>query len=289
MKIPFFITDVFTNAPYSGNPLATFFDADKLTDTEMQNRAREINFSETTFVYQGGSVNDGFTVRIFTPKAEIEFAGHPTLGTAYLINKHLVKQSAKQIILHLKTGDIKVDFQDDELWMQQKQPVFGKQVNFELLATTLGLDDNDFDTNFPAEEVSTGLPFTIVALKNKKALAKATVNIDAYNELFIKQVHAKGILIFCPESHAPDQQLATRVFVHYLGIPEDPATGSGSGCLGAWLVKNRYSNTSAIDIRIGQGYEMGRPSQLAVKAVQTDSGIDVRVGGKVYPVAKGWW
>ena len=284
----FFITDVFANDKYSGNQLATFFDFGLLSTDEMQNIAREINFSETTFITSKEKINDGFNVRIFTPASEIDFAGHPTLGTAYIISKYLSKDSLDMIKLNYRVGQIPVIMVNDILLMRQHQPKFGHKIDNSLLAQTLGLTTDDFDNRFPIMEVTTGLPFTIVPLKTMSALKKAKVNLMKYNE-FIEHAWAKGILIYTCETYEKYHDITSRVFVDYLGIPEDPATGSGTGCLAAYLLKYNIFNSDKIELTVGQGYEINRPSELKIKAELRDRNFDINVGGKVIEIAEGDW
>jgi trans-2,3-dihydro-3-hydroxyanthranilate isomerase len=150
----------------------------------------------------------------------------------------------------------------------------------------LNLTVSDLDEKFPVEEVSTGLPFFIVPLKNIAALKKAQVDKGKCFD-FIKNTQAKGILVFCPETHEPQNNISVRVFVDYYGVPEDPATGSGNGCLAGYLVKHRYFGEDHINIRSEQGYEIDRPSLLLLKAEQSGSNINISVGGKSIIVAKG--
>jgi trans-2,3-dihydro-3-hydroxyanthranilate isomerase len=224
----FYITDVFGSQKYSGNQLATFVNCAHLSSAEMQQIAREINFSETTFITSTEPRNGGFDVRIFTPGAEVDFAGHPTIGTAYIIQKYILKEKQHLVKLNLKVGQIPVELLGDVFWMQQVEPIFGETLDTNILASVLQLSESDFDTRFPIQEVSTGLPFTIVPLKSMESLKKAIINLEKYND-FITKVWAKGILVFCPEGYSPEQHLGVRVFVNYVGIPEDPATGSGCG------------------------------------------------------------
>jgi trans-2,3-dihydro-3-hydroxyanthranilate isomerase len=288
MQTKFYITDVFGNSKYSGNQLATFIIAEHISSQEMQQIAAEINFPETTFILNSEAKNGGYDVRIFTPKSEVDFAGHPTLGTAWLIHKYILNGKGEKVSLNLKVGQIPVTIVKDLLWMKQVEPKFMQTHSSELLANTLSINISDIDTNFPIQEVSTGLPFTLVPLKSKKALAKARIDIMHY-ESFCQQSNAKGILVFAPEGHTPDQQLSVRVFVNYLGIPEDPATGSANGCLAGYFVNYNYFNTAKIDIKIGQGYEMSRPSEIHLKAELSEETIEIRVGGKVFEVAEGFW
>lgn len=284
----FYLVDVFGNSRYSGNQLAVFFDFGKLIPEEMQKIAREINFSETTFVISCEQVNSGYPVRIYTPGKEIDFAGHPTLGTAFIINKYLENGKPGDVILNLKAGQIPVSCTEEIWWMKHNQPQFGKSMTVELLAEVLGLQANDIDERFPVQEVTTGLPFTIVPLKTLDALRRSKVNPEKYR-IFIGQTWAKGILVFSPEAYEQHQDLSSRVFVDYLGIPEDPATGSATGCLAAYLVKYRMFGRGQLEMTLGQGYEIGRPSELLLKSKFVGSEYEIYVGGKVIEIAEGEW
>jgi trans-2,3-dihydro-3-hydroxyanthranilate isomerase len=284
----FFITDVFGESKYSGNQLATFFDFGLINETEMQHIAREINFSETTFITKQKKVNEGYNVRIFTPGSEVDFAGHPTLGTAFIIDKYFENEQADKIVLNLKVGQIPVIKENGYYWMNQKAPQFGAQYSIQHLAEILSLSEDDIDKNFPIKEVSTGLPVTIVPLSSLEALKRARIDRIKYNQ-FVESSWAKGILVFCKGSYSKSQDLAARMFVDFYGIPEDPATGSAMGCLGAYLLKFDYMNNNNIDICIGQGYEIGRPSSLYVRASIQGELFDINVGGKVVEIAKGVW
>ena len=286
-KLTFYIVDVFAEKKYTGNQLAVFRRAEVLSSDEMQHIAREINFSETTFILSEEQRNGGFEVRIFTPKEEVPFAGHPTLGTAHIIRNEILQGKAEKVFLNLKVGQIPVTFsQDGYCWMKQIEPTFGQQHKPETIATILGLDVAEIDARYPIEEVSTGLPFFIVPLKSISALKYSKIDKEKYFDL-IKDTWAKGILVFCPETHEPQNDISVRVFADYYGIPEDPATGSGNGCLAGYLVKHRYFVQKIINIRSEQGYEIGRPSLLLLKAVRGDANINISVGGKTIIVAQG--
>jgi trans-2,3-dihydro-3-hydroxyanthranilate isomerase len=292
-KLKFVLTDVFAESKYSGNQLATFLDGSSLSDDEMQKITREIHFSETTFILPNESNKEGYRVRIFTPGSEVDFAGHPTLGTASVIRKYLIGKTESRVILNLNVGAVPVDWIQLEdgtamPFMRQKPPAFGGSVQPGRMSKVLNLDPEDIDSQWPVEIVSTGLPFFIVPLKHKAALQRIAVQAGPYEQL-IRESEAKSILAFCPEGYTKDQALGVRVFPIHYGIPEDPATGSGNGCLAAWLVKNRYFETETVDVSVGQGYEMGRPSLLRLKASQIQDAIQVNVGGKVQWVAEGVW
>jgi len=296
-RYPSYIVDVFAEEKYGGNELAVVRNGSSLSDGEMQKIAREFNFSETTFILSDKPEKDsGHRVRIFTPKEELPFAGHPTLGTAYVIQNEILGRKVKTVTLNLKIGQIPVSFsykrngEADLLWMKQAQPSFRdeEKIPASAMSEVLGLEENMLDDRFPIQEVSTGLPITIVPLKNLSAVKKAKVNRDKYFK-FIENRNAKAILVFAPETHNKENQLNVRVFVDYFGVPEDPATGSGNGCLAAYLIKNRYFGKNSIDnLRVEQGYEVGRPSLLFLSSSEDASGkIDVRVGGRVQGVLSG--
>ncbi|MBN1362543.1 MAG: PhzF family phenazine biosynthesis protein [Sedimentisphaerales bacterium] len=287
--LTFYIVDVFAERQYAGNQLAVFRDAGGLSDKQMQRIAREMNFSETTFILSDDPRDDGYDVRIFTPVAEVPFAGHPTLGTAYVIRQELLGDPAANVTLNLKVGPIPVTSADrDVLWMKQNQPDFGATIDSEAVASILGLNESDIDARFAVQEVSTGLWFVIVPLTSLDATRRARTTKDKYHSLFETDRHA-GILVFCPEAYSAHNDLNVRVFCPVYGIEEDPATGSGNGCLAGYLVKHRYFGSDAIDVRVEQGYEIGRPSLLRLRAGRQDDSIDVNVGGRVVMVAKGQW
>jgi trans-2,3-dihydro-3-hydroxyanthranilate isomerase len=291
-QLPFYIVDVFAEEKYAGNQLAVFRHARGLSDETMQKMARETNFSETTFILSDDERDGGYDVRIFTPSAEVPFAGHPTLGTAYVIRREIIQKDVAQVNLNLKLKQIPVTFghqtDRDLLWMKQKSPDFGPTTDTTMMAEMLGLDPGQIDTRFPIQQVSTGLWFVIVPLANLDAVKQARVNRDKYFAR-IRQEQGDGVLVFCPEAYSDENDLNVRVFVPYYGIEEDPATGSGNGCLAGYLVKHRYFGDARIDVRVEQGYEIDRPSLIRLKAEEQEGTIDVNVGGRVVMVAKGQW
>jgi len=286
----FHIVDVFAEHKYAGNQLAVFTSVQGLSSDDMQKITKEIGFSETTFILSPTPRDDGYDVRIFTPGAEVPFAGHPTLGTAYVIRQEILRTPTELVRLNLKVGQIPVSFgrmgEPDVLWMKQNPPAFGPTVAPGEVADLLGLPSSQIDGRFPVQEVSTGLWFTIIPLVSLDALKRARLAKDKYFA-FIADRQAKAILVVCPETYGPGNDLSVRVFVPYYGIEEDPATGSGNGCLAAWLVKHRYFGRREIDVRVQQGYEIGRPSRIYLRANEEDGTIAVHVGGKVVSIARG--
>ncbi len=287
----FYIADVFAEEKYEGNQLAVFREAAGLTTAEMQAIAREMHFSETTFLLSDRPTDGGYDVRIFTPETELPFAGHPTLGTAFIIQREVIKEPVEQVILNLKVGRIPVTFTykgdgPDILWMRQVPPTFGEECSVEAAALALRIGPDDIDSRFPLQIVSTGIPFLIVPLKTLDAVKRAKPDWDA----FMTGTQGKlprAVLVFAPETYFQKNDLNVRVFVDEVGVPEDPATGSGNGCLAGYLVKYRYYEKPEIDLRVEQGYEIKRPSLLFLRAKETESGIEVNVGGRVVPVARG--
>jgi trans-2,3-dihydro-3-hydroxyanthranilate isomerase len=290
-NIPFLILDVFATGKYTGNQLAVCLEAGALTDLQMQQIAREINFSETTFVTSSEPVDGGYNTRIFTPTTELPFAGHPTLGTAFAIQQEIVKDAVERVNLNYQVGQIPVDLnylngEPDILWMHQQQPKFYDAVDVEMLAAVIGVNPTDIDARYPIEPVTTGLPFIIIPLKTLAAVSQAKLNLDLYNES-VANLPAQAILVFCSETIDPNRQIHVRVFTECFGIPEDPATGSANGCLAAYLAKYQYFGSPNIDITVEQGIEMGRSSLLYLKANHTPTNCPVSIGGKVINIAKG--
>ena len=285
-KLTFYIVDVFAEEKFAGNQLAVFRGGATLSTDQMQAIAREMHFSETTFIMSEEQINSGYDVRIFTPATEVPFAGHPTLGTAHVIRSEIVRDNAAEIILNLKVGPIPVTFQENISWMKQVSPEFGQQLDATAVADVLGISRSEIDERFAIEEVSTGLPHIVVPLKTLAALKRVQVALNKYYDL-IKDTWAKPIIVFCPESHTGLNDLSVRMFADYYGVPEDPATGSGNGCLAAYLVKNRYWGKKEINVRSEQGYEIQRPSLLHLRAAETGDKIEVFIGGKSITVAQG--
>lgn len=289
-QLRYYTVDVFAENRYEGNQLAVFVDAGGLSTQEMQNITREMNYSETTFILSNEERDGGFDVRIFTPGEEVPFAGHPTLGSAYVIREFILKQPVEKVVLNLKAGQIPVIFGADGMqWMKQNQPVYGQVYDKAEMAGVLGLAVEDLDDRFPVQRVSTGLPSVLVPLRGLAEVKKAKTQRDAY-DAFMGKYGNHTIMLFSPETYKAENQLNARAFCDCVGVPEDPATGSAAGNLSAYLVKHRYFGSASIDLRMEQGYEIGRPSLLHLRASElADGTVDIRVGGRTVPVARGEW
>jgi trans-2,3-dihydro-3-hydroxyanthranilate isomerase len=295
--LTFHLVDVFAESLYGGNELAVVRDAGQLSTNEMQKIAREFNFSETTFITTSENQETKaarlFKVRIFTPARELPFAGHPTLGTAYVIQKFVIGKWVPDITLNLKVGKILVTLvygrggELDKLWMRQVEPTFGKErFGAKELSKVLGIRPDDIDSRFPMVEVSTGVPFIIVPLLSLDAVKRCRVDGKACGEL-LQRVGEEGILVFSPEAREAGDDLSVRVFVEAFGVPEDAATGSGNGCLAAYLSHYRYFRSEDVDAKVDQGHEIGRPSRIYLKAREERGKLRISVGGRVASVGVG--
>jgi trans-2,3-dihydro-3-hydroxyanthranilate isomerase len=284
VNLTFYIVDVFAEEKYAGNQLAVVRGGGGLPDETLQKIALEMNYSETTFVLSEEETGGGYDLRIFTPGDEIPFAGHPTLGTAYVIQYEILAGPVESITLKLKAGEIPVTF-GEVLWMRQLPPTFGATLDSALIAPTLNLEMADLDDRSPVQEVSTGLPALIVPLRDLDALRRCKVDWERHTEV---AGPGKNLYVFCPESHDDGPgDLSARMFANDPGVPEDPATGSAAGCLAAYLLEHGYLGTDSIDVRVEQGYEIGRPSLLYLQAARDGDQTTVHVGGKVQMVARG--
>lgn len=284
MNPTFTIVDVFAEEKYAGNQLAVVRGAADLPDGTLQDITREMNYSETTFILSEEERDGGYDARIFTPGGEVPFAGHPTLGTAYVIRHEILAEPVERLVLNLKAGKIPVTF-GDVLRMRQLPPTFGQSLDPALLARVLGLEDGDLDDRHPVQEVSTGLPAIIVPLKSLDALKRCRVDWDLYRET---AGAGSNLYVFCPEPHENGPgDVSARMFADDLGVPEDPATGSAAGCLAGYLVEHSYFGSGPVEVRVEQGYEIQRPSLLYLQAEREDDEINVSVGGKVQLVARG--
>lgn len=298
MRQPLHLVDVFARERYAGNQLAVVTDVADMDDDEMGAFAAEIDFSETTYVEteaesaSDDAATDPWQVRIFTPEAEIPFAGHPTLGTAHVIREHLADGRPDEVVLALDAGEVPVAVRQrdgrETLWMTQQPPEFGPDLLHEDPADVLRLDATALDREHPVQVVSTGLPTIVVPLVDRDALEAVDVDRAAYDRVTGDR-EAKNVLAVCPAPRDDANDFAVRVFAPFYGVPEDPVTGSSNGCLAAYLRRYEYFGDGPVDARVEQGYEMGRPSLVHLHARRSGTAGDivVEVGGRVEPVARG--
>ena len=285
-RFAFVKVDVFSSRPLEGNQLAVFPDARGLRDAEMQALAREMNLAETTFVLprpRAVEAKQGVKVRIFTVAEELPFAGHPTLGSAFVLRKG----KPGEVALDLKAARVPVRFEtlDGILFgeMQQRDPMMGSLHDKGAVAAAAGLDPDAIDPALPVQTVSTGLAFAIVPLRSLAIMRELAPSWKRMAE-YVEPTDAKFLYFVARETVDPKARLHARM-IFYNG--EDPATGSAAGCCAAWMVAHGVAQPDE-RVLIEQGVEIKRPSRIFVRAGRTGNKIvNVRVGGNVAPVMRG--
>jgi trans-2,3-dihydro-3-hydroxyanthranilate isomerase len=285
MNIPFYIVDVFAEKKYAGNQLAVFLDAENLSDTEMQTIAREINFAESTFITRLEPENSIAEIRIFTPEYEMKFAGHPIIGTSWVLMNRIFENQPEKITLSVPIGKIPVHQLDDLVWLQAAQPQFLDTFLAEDFLSFSNLSSADFDDAFPIQEVTTGSAFIIVPLKNKKALEHLILDKVKMNEWLhghCKTNH-RALYFYCLEE---TKLISRMLYIEDNQIKEDAATGSASTCLQAFLLKY---HAAEIQIVNHQGDFINRSSQIYFDGKLTENHFDIKIGGKTQFIAKGEW
>ncbi len=280
--------DVFSSQPLQGNPLAVFLDGRGLGDDEMQALAREMNLSETTFILPRDEATEhkrGVRVRIFTVQEELPFAGHPTLGTAFVLRG---SSGAHEVCLDLQVGKVPVRFEelpDQPVFgeMTQLDPTFGAQHDREAVVRATDLRYGDIDPSLPIRTVSTGVPFTVVPLRGLDVMRRLRVDLNRAAQ-YLESSSGQFFYFVTRETVDPAARLHARM-LFYNG--EDPATGSAAGCAAAWMVACGLAQADE-RVLIEQGEEMKRPSRIFVRASLTDNRVvNVRVGGNVVEVMRG--
>ena len=285
MNLPFYIVDVFTAKKYAGNQLAVFLGAETLSEEQMQKIAREMNFAESTFITKLDAENNSATIRIFTPEHEMKFAGHPIIGTSWVLMNKIFEDQPEKITLSVPIGEIPVHQSGDLVWLQAAQPEFLDTFLSEDFKSFSNLSHTDFDDKFPIQEVTTGSAFVIVPVKSKKALENLIldkVKMDEWLHKHCKTNH-RAFYFYCLE----DAKLSSRMLcVENNQLIEDAATGSASSCLQAFLLKY---DAPEIQIINHQGDFINRPSQIYFNGKLTKNHFDIKIGGKTQSIAKGEW
>jgi trans-2,3-dihydro-3-hydroxyanthranilate isomerase len=271
------LVDVFTDKAFGGNPLAVFREPGKLDATTMQAIAKELHLSETTFVLPPTSAAADHRVRMFTPDAELPFAGHPTIGTAFV----LADGEDGALRLEEGVGVIRVTLREGFVQMDQPLPTFtGTTISRKAAAEALGLAIEEVRSDIQIQMGSSGVPFLFVPLANLKAVRRARRpgGLDA------------SVYAFAMSGERSGSHVHGRMFDQGLGIGEDPATGAAQGPLGAYIVAHELVRVEPTTrIRVEQGFEIGRPSILDIEVDRTAAGITaVRVGGRCVPMGAGW-
>ena len=299
--LKFYQADVFTRQPLGGNPVAVFPNAQGLTDYELQQIAREMNLSETVFVLPPTDQAAVVRLMIFTPTQEIPFAGHPVLGTFYVLAQLgliAVTDGVTRVMQECNIGLFPVELharegQISHVVMTQPKPEFlgpvDEMEDVYKIAAALDLPKYAItDMKWPIEVVSTGLPVLIVPVRTLTAVRSIQPNASTIMDL-CSRFGANGIMVFTTVTVEPSATVHARMFAPSIGILEDPATGSASGALGAYLVQNGVVDVApTTEILVEQGYEIERPSQIFVRVESDDDIIQtVKVGGECVTVVEG--
>jgi len=299
MKLHYHIVDVFTDRAFGGNPLAVFTDGSSVPEGAMQSIARELNLSETTFVLPPEDEENDFRLRIFTPASELPMAGHPTVGTAFILERErLVPHSTKRAMLRFEegVGVIHVSISPQEkaphsFEMTQLLPRFGPATyEADNIAQMLSLDPDEVrDTGLPIQMVSCGVPFLFVPLRDLAAARKIRLRADLYDKVRA-EYQADNIFVFTREVESTSAHIHSRMFSPALGVVEDPATGGASGPLGCYLARHRVlPSDKELRCISEQGMEMGRPSFIHIRIEHSGDEItSVRVGGTCHYMGAGW-
>jgi trans-2,3-dihydro-3-hydroxyanthranilate isomerase len=296
MSRPYLHWDVFTGEPLLGNQLAVFTAAEGLDTPTMQRMAREMNFSESTFLLPAEEAGTDVRMRIFTPFQEMPMAGHPTIGSTFaLAHTGFLKPGRPRVVFGLNVGPTPVDLEWDGgrlrfAWMTQGRPRFAEPVDGRsLVAATLGLTLDDLAAGLPIQVVSCGVPFLVVPLRDRDTVDRAVSDAAAFRRLSASLGQELAIFLFAMLPPASEATVYSRMFAPDLGIIEDPATGAATGPLGCYLVEHGLvggpSQASMISL---QGVVMGRRSQLHIAVEGAPGAITtVRVGGQAVLVGRG--
>lgn len=298
MNYSFYTVDVFTDTIFGGNQLAVFPNAEGLSSEIMQKIAAEFNFSETVFILPPTDSNNTKKLRIFTPTQELPFAGHPTLGAAYILgitDEWLQNNNDCNIIFEEGVGLVSVNIE-----FKNKQPIYTELTSPQLpefsdeipsieeLASILSLQVEDFrQDNYTPQAVSCGLPFLFVPLHNREALKRIKLNSDRWQKI-LGNAWASSLYVFCFDPENKGSHIRARMFAPGLGVTEDPATGSAATAFGGYLGIREIEKKGQFHWRIEQGFEMGRPSFLEVKTEKIEGKINkISVGGSSVLVSQG--
>jgi trans-2,3-dihydro-3-hydroxyanthranilate isomerase len=293
MGLSYLHYDVFTDEALAGNQLAVFLDGRGVPAERMQRIAREMNFSESTFILPAEAQGTDVRMRIFTPGNELPMAGHPTIGSTFaLAATGVIAPRARRFVFGLGVGPVPVDleWEDGRLrfaWMTQLKPTFGPPVATRAaVATAIGVTDDDLVPYLPVQSVSCGIPFLLVPLRDNDAVDRAMTDDSAFRRL--REAAGLDLPIFLFAFTAP-AATHSRMFAPEFGIVEDPATGSASGPLGCYLVEHGLvSGGDAQRIISMQGVAMGRPSRIHIAIAGMAGAItEVKVGGCAVLVARG--
>jgi trans-2,3-dihydro-3-hydroxyanthranilate isomerase len=288
--------DVFTSQPFTGNQLAVFLDGRGLDDRRMQSIAREMAFSETTFIFPAETPGTDVRMRIFTPGLELPMAGHPTIGSTFaLADSGVIKPGTEVFTFGLGVGPtpVALEWADDRLrfaWMTQLNPEFGPPItDVAAVAAALGVEPDDIAGEYPIQSVSCGVPFLLVPMTSRAAVDRAVSEAGPLRRMGERIGLNLPVFLFTTGPGEPQGTVYSRMFSPHFDIAEDPATGSANGPLGCYLVNyGLVSGNAAQSILCLQGFAMGRPSRIHIRIGGTRDRITkVEIGGESVLIAKG--
>ena len=300
--IKYYILDVFATNKYEGNQLAVFLDLkNQLSQVQMQEMAREINFAETTFIKEAKE-NNRFVVKIFTPEHEVPFAGHPSIGTSYIIAKFFLPKVTNKLTLELTHSDIEItimnasDLDNSVYFMRQEQPQFGDIFSKVEVSNELNIPFENIDDSYPIHEVSTGLPYIIIPIKDLQAMEALMLDLESF-KLFLlarnkyrtnsKSGHSTSLFFFTKNAYETGNSYNSRMLlIENNKLSEDAATGSANGCLLAYLLKYEDKKITAT---VEQGFQMGRKSYLYLDGKLSNEHYEINVGGHNQFISDGIW
>lgn len=298
MRHRFVTCDVFSSRVFGGNPLAVFPDAREIPDDALQQIAREFNLSETVFVFPPTDAAHTRRLRIFTPAEELPFAGHPTVGAAYvlaMLGEIPLSGAETRVVFEEGVGPVPVLIRSSagkpafsQLTTAVRPEVGPPAPGRSILAEILSLDAGDIMGGMLSPQaVSCGLPYLIVPLRDRDAVRRARVRLDHW-ESSLRMYWAPHIMVFSRDPELDGSDIRARVFVPGLSVPEDPATGSAAAALGAYLASRDTSGKATLGYVVEQGFEMGRPSILEIEVEKSGTDITtIRVGGESAMVSEG--
>ena len=298
-KLRYHLVDVFTDRAFGGNQLAVVTNGRGISSEVMQTIARELNLSETTFVLPPVDALNDYHVRIFTPSAELPMAGHPTVGTSFILaREHMIERGGDESVIKLEEGvgtiPVTIRFKDNQpdfIEMRQPLPQFGPCFEDKsMIAEMLSIPTDAIEKDLPLEVISCGVPFLYVPVKDLASVRSIRFRLDVWDRV-LRDFAAREVFVFTTETENAGSSVHSRMFAPGLGVGEDPATGAASGPLGCYLVRHRVfpALKAVAEFTSEQGFEIKRPSFIKIVIEQDGDEIrGVRVGGQCQFMGEGY-
>lgn len=286
MKLKYYHIDVFSDKKFGGNPAAVFYDCEELQDGIMQKIAAELNLSETVFIQKSENQKADYKAKIFTPQKELPFAGHPTIAAASVF-KNLFAQEKTKFIQDCGTGLIEINEKDSIFFVKQNDPIFRDiDLTKQQISEIFSLELSDISSH-QAQIISTGIPWLTIELNDEKALKKATPDHKKIIEISqIEEIVGAQIFTKINQEQKSSAEIKVRTFAPIYGVYEDPACGSGNGCVASFIAK--YDVLSKNHYQASQGEEVKRPSQIFASFEKIGQKVqNIMIGGRVVKMIEG--